>query len=152
VRDVCNGGHFLGPTVRVAGRCICMSSGTNFAVARVADGPVEITAAVCEQVQAQWDCIKLMATGGVLTSGTDVDDAQYTHYELEAGVAEALRFGKPVASHAIGAAGILNAARAGVDSIEAGSLSGATTKPAGAMPWVRIPARLSIRTAAMRAS
>lgn len=120
VRDACNSGRLLGPTIRVAGRCICMTGGTNFAVARVADGPTEIVAAVREQVDAGGDCIKLMATGGVLTPGTDVDDAQYTQAELEAGVHEAHRLGKPVASHAIGAAGILNAARAGVDSVEHG--------------------------------
>ncbi|HSC01319.1 MAG TPA: amidohydrolase family protein [Burkholderiaceae bacterium] len=120
VRDACNSGRFLGPTIRVAGRCICMTGGTNAAVARIADGPDEIVAAVREQVHAGCDCIKLMATGGVLSPGTDVDDAQYTQAELEAGVAEARRLRKPVASHAIGAAGILNAARAGVDSIEHG--------------------------------
>ncbi|MBE0546190.1 MAG: amidohydrolase family protein [Rubrivivax sp.] len=120
VRDACNSGRLLGPTLRVAGRCICMTGGTNAAVARVADGPTDIVKAVREQVHAGCDCIKLMATGGVLSPGTDVDDAQYTQAELEAGVAEARRFGKPVATHAIGAAGILNAARAGVDSIEHG--------------------------------
>ncbi len=120
VRDACNSGRLLGPTLRVAGRCICMTGGTNCAVARVADGPTEIVKAVREQVHAGCDCIKLMATGGVLSPGTDVDDAQYTQAELEAGVAEARRFNKPVATHAIGAAGILNAARAGVDSIEHG--------------------------------
>ncbi|MGZ3247438.1 MAG: amidohydrolase family protein [Croceibacterium sp.] len=120
VRDACNSERFVGPTIRAAGRCICMTGGTNFVVARVADGPAAIVTAVREQVQAGCDCIKLMATGGVLSPGTDVDDAQYTQAELEAGVAEARRFGKPVATHAIGAVGILNAARAGVDSIEHG--------------------------------
>ncbi|MDP1649830.1 MAG: amidohydrolase family protein [Rubrivivax sp.] len=120
VRDACNSGRLLGPTLRVAGRCICVTGGTNAAVARVADGPTDIVKAVREQAHAGCDCIKLMATGGVLSPGTDVDDAQYTQAELEAGVAEARRFGKPVATHAIGAAGILNAARAGVDSIEHG--------------------------------
>lgn len=120
VRDACNSGRFLGPTIRVAGRCICMTGGTNAAVARIADGPDEIIKAVREQVQAGSDCIKLMASGGVLSPDTDVDDAQYTQAELAAGVAEARRFGKPVASHAIGASGILNAALAGVDSVEHG--------------------------------
>lgn len=120
VRDACNSGRLPGPTLRVAGRCICMTGGTNCAVARIADGPAEIVAAVREQVSAGCDCIKLMATGGVLSPGTDLDDAQYTQDELASGVAEARRLRKPVASHAIGAAGILNAVRAGVDSIEHG--------------------------------
>lgn len=120
VRDACNSGRLPGPTLRVAGRCICMTGGTNFLVARQADGPDEVVKAVREQIAAGCDCIKLMATGGVLTPGTDINDAQYTPAELDAGVAEARRFGRPVAAHAIGAAGILNAARAGVDSIEHG--------------------------------
>ena len=120
VRDACNSGRLLGPTLRVAGQCICMTGGTNFAVARQADGPDEVVKAVREQIAAGCDCIKLMATGGVLTPGTDINDAQYTPAELAAGIAEARRFGRPVAAHAIGAAGILNAARAGVDSIEHG--------------------------------
>lgn len=120
VRDACNSGRLLGPTLRVAGQCICMTGGTNFAVARQADGPHEVVKAVREQIAAGCDCIKLMATGGVLTPGTDINDAQYTPAELAAGIAEARRFGRPVAAHAIGAAGILNAARAGVDSIEHG--------------------------------
>lgn len=120
VRDACNAGRLLGPTIRVAGRCICMTGGTNSAVGRQADGPADIMAAVREQVLAGADCIKLMATGGVLSPGTDVDDAQYTQADLEAGVVAARRAGRTVASHAIGAAGILNAVRAGVDSIEHG--------------------------------
>lgn len=61
VRDACNSGRFIGPTIRVAGRCICMTGGTNFVVARVADGPAAIVTAVREEVQAGCDCIKLMA-------------------------------------------------------------------------------------------
>jgi len=45
----------------------------------------------------------------------------FTPEELEAAVDEAHKWGRPVAAHAIGAAGIENAVRAGVDSIEHGS-------------------------------
>ncbi len=120
VRDACNSGRHLGPTIRAAGKFICMTGGANYSVARIADGPVEIVAAVREQVHVGCDCIKLMATGGVLTPGTSIEQSHYTCEELAVGVIEARRFGKPVASHAIGAAGVLNAARAGVDSIEHG--------------------------------
>jgi imidazolonepropionase-like amidohydrolase len=63
-----------------------------------------------------------MATGAVLHAGTDLEDAQYTQEELTAGVQEANRFRKPTAAHAIGTQGILNAALAGVTSIEHGML------------------------------
>ncbi|MBS0518108.1 MAG: amidohydrolase family protein [Proteobacteria bacterium] len=120
VRDACNSGRHPGPTIRAAGKFICMTGGANYSVARIADGPTEIVAAVREQIHVGCDCIKLMATGGVLTPGNAVEQAHYTCEELAVGVREAKRFAKPVASHAIGAAGALNAARAGVDSIEHG--------------------------------
>ena len=44
----------------------------------------------------------------------------YSLEELSAGVSEAQRFQRKTASHAQGAAGILNAVRAGIDSIEHG--------------------------------
>jgi imidazolonepropionase-like amidohydrolase len=120
VRDACNSGRQLGPTIRAAGKFICMTGGANFSVSRIADGSAEIVAAVREQIHVGCDCIKLMATGAVLTPGTDIEQSHYTYEELLVGVTEAKRFSKPVASHAIGSAGILNAARAGVDSIEHG--------------------------------
>jgi imidazolonepropionase-like amidohydrolase len=120
VRDACNAGRFLGPYIRVSGKVICMTGGTKWKIGRVADGPQEVVKAVREQLLAGCDCIKLMATGAVLHAGTDIEDAQYTQEELAAGVAEATRFHKPTAAHAIGTQGILNAARAGVTSVEHG--------------------------------
>lgn len=120
VRDLCNSGAVLGPTIRAAGKFICMTGGTNAPVARIADGPDEVRRAVRDEVRAGCDCIKLMATGSVLTPGTNVDDTQYSCEELQAGVEEATCLGKPTAAHAIGSQGILNAAMAGVTSIEHG--------------------------------
>lgn len=122
VRDACNSGRFLGPLIRVSGKIICMTGGTKWQIGRVADGPNEVVTAVREQIYAGCDCIKLMATGAILHAGTDLEDAQYTEEELAAGVREANRFRKPTAAHAIGTQGILNAARAGVTSIEHGML------------------------------
>jgi imidazolonepropionase-like amidohydrolase len=47
-------------------------------------------------------------------------DAHYSFDEMKAGVHEAKRFRKSTASHAQGTLGILNAVRAGIDSIEHG--------------------------------
>lgn len=120
VRDACNTGRALGPTVRAAGRYICMTGGTNWFIGRQADGPGEVVKAVREQIHRGCDCVKLMATGGVLTPGVRLEHAQFTCEEMAAGAAEAKRFDKPVASHAMTPAGVLNAVRAGVDSIEHG--------------------------------
>jgi imidazolonepropionase-like amidohydrolase len=87
---------------------------------RVADGPDEVVKAVREQIHAGCDLIKIMATGGVMTPGVNPEDAHYTEEELRAGIAEGHRFHRHSASHAQGGEGILNAVRAGVDSIEHG--------------------------------
>ncbi|MBC8257981.1 MAG: amidohydrolase family protein [SAR324 cluster bacterium] len=120
VRDACNSGRQLGPTIMAAGRMICMTGGHGNAFGRIADGPDEVLKAVREQIHAGSDVIKLMATGGVMTPGVNPEDAHYTEEEMRVGVNEGHRFHRTCASHAQGAAGILNAVRAGMDSIEHG--------------------------------
>tara|TARA_B100000700_G_scaffold286328_1_gene341109 strand:- start:1634 stop:2818 length:1185 start_codon:yes stop_codon:yes gene_type:complete len=120
VRDACNSGKQQGPTILAAGKMICMTGGHGNAFGRVADGPDEVLKAVREQIHEGSDVIKLMATGGVMTPGVDPEDAHYTEEELRTGVNEGHRFKRKCASHAQGSAGILNAVRAGMDSIEHG--------------------------------
>jgi len=66
------------------------------------------------------DIVKLMATGGVMTPGVQPGSEQFTEEEMRAGVEEAHTAGKKTATHAMGTQGILNALRAGIDSIEHG--------------------------------
>jgi len=120
VRDACNSGRFSGPTIRCAGRMICMTGGHGHRTGRVADGPDEVVRAVREQIHAGSDLVKIMATGGVMTPGVNPEDAHYSAAEMAAGVGEARRFHRPTASHAQGAEGILNAVNAGITSIEHG--------------------------------
>lgn len=120
VRDACNRHQFVGPTVRAAGRMICMTGGHGNTIGRIADGEDEVVKAVREQIHAGSDFVKIMATGGVMTRGVDPRQAHYSAAEMMAGVSEASRFGKPSASHAQGTEGILNATRAGISSIEHG--------------------------------
>jgi imidazolonepropionase-like amidohydrolase len=68
------------------------------------------------------DFIKLIATGAVLAAGTEPGESEYTEAEIRAAVEEAARRGTFVAAHAHGAEGIKRAVRAGVRSIEHGSL------------------------------
>ncbi len=68
------------------------------------------------------DFIKVLATGAVLTSGTKPGMPEFTEDELRAAVEEAAGAGTHVAAHAHGAEGIKRAVRAGVRSIEHGSL------------------------------
>jgi len=120
VRDAIAAGTFAGPTIRAAGRMICMTGGHGNRNGRVADGCDEVIKAVREQIHAGCDLVKIMATGGVMTPGVDPEDAHYSPAEMTAGVQEAKRFRRSTASHAQGAQGILNAVRAGIDSIEHG--------------------------------
>ncbi|MCB1578512.1 MAG: amidohydrolase family protein, partial [Xanthomonadales bacterium] len=68
------------------------------------------------------DFIKVIATGAVLTAGTEPGQSEYSEAEIRAAVEEAARRGTFVAAHAHGAEGIKRAVRAGVRSIEHGSL------------------------------
>lgn len=88
----------------------------------VADGPEALRAKVRENIKYGADLIKVCATGGVLSLNSDVDSPQLTQAELDAIVDEAHARRRKVAAHAHGAEGAKRAIRAGVDSIEHGSL------------------------------
>jgi imidazolonepropionase-like amidohydrolase len=120
LRDAVAAGRLPGPHIRAAGAAICMTGGHGWWIGRQADGADEVRKAVREQLRAGADCIKLIATGGVMTPGVDPRSPQLTEEELRAGVEEAHKAFRKVGSHAQATAGIKNAVRAGVDSIEHG--------------------------------
>lgn len=122
VRDAIVAGSIPGPRMRAAGAVLCMTGGHGWFLGREVDGPWDARKAVREQMRAGADCIKMIATGGVLTRGAVPGNAQLMPEELQAGIDEAHRHGLRVASHAIGTQGIKNALRAGVDSIEHGHM------------------------------
>jgi imidazolonepropionase-like amidohydrolase len=68
------------------------------------------------------DFIKVIATGAVLTPGTEPGKSEFTEAQIHAAVEQAAKHGTFVAAHAHGAEGIKAATRAGVRSIEHGSL------------------------------
>jgi imidazolonepropionase-like amidohydrolase len=88
----------------------------------LADGPEEVRHQVREQFKYGVDVIKILATGGVLSQGDKPGAEQMTYEEMKMAVDEAHRAGRKVAAHAHGTEGIKDAVRAGVDSIEHGSL------------------------------
>jgi imidazolonepropionase-like amidohydrolase len=123
LRDAIAKGDHPGPTIVAAGRALCMTGGHgHFAGGREVDGPWDIRKAVREQLKAGAECIKLIATGGVLTKGAIPGQDQLTEKEMRAAIVEAHTHGLRVAAHAIGTSGIKNALRAGIDSIEHGHL------------------------------
>jgi imidazolonepropionase-like amidohydrolase len=117
-------GMIAGPRILAAGRALTITGGHghNVGFAREVDGPDAVRQAVREEIRAGATALKLVATGGVLTPGITYDFTAFTFAELEAAVDEATKWGRVVGAHAIGPAGIEQAVRAGVDSIEHGSM------------------------------
>ncbi len=93
----------------------------------VANGPDQCRQAVREQFRRGADLIKIASTGGVLDLSKDGSGAQYSEEEIRAVVETARDLGMRVACHAHGPEGIKRAVRAGVTSIEHGSLMDAET-------------------------
>jgi imidazolonepropionase-like amidohydrolase len=88
----------------------------------IADGVNEVVKAVRYQIQHGAQVIKVAATAGVLSHEKTVGGQQYSFEELKAIVDEAARHHVFVAAHAHGTKGINAAIKAGVRSIEHGSL------------------------------
>lgn len=120
LREAVATGVAVGPRVVSAGRLICMTGGHGWPFGRQADGPHEVRKAAREQILAGADVIKIMATGGVMTPGVQPGSPQFTEEEMRAAIEEAHKAGRKTATHAMGVQGVLNALRAGIDSIEHG--------------------------------
>ena len=121
--DIIDAGHSLGVT---GGHCD--QTGWSPGILEmgpeqgVADGPDEVLKAVRYQIKHGAKVIKTCATAGVLSFEETVGAQQYSDEELAVMVQEAARHGMKVAAHAHGSEGILAAVRAGVASIEHGSI------------------------------
>jgi len=131
LRDAINAGDVPGPRIDAAGPAIGVTGGHcdesllapefNHRADGVADGVPALMSKTREIAKYGADCIKICASGGVLSKGDSPEALQFSDEEIRAVVAEAHRLGRKVAAHAHGAAGIKQAVLAGVDSIEHGS-------------------------------
>jgi imidazolonepropionase-like amidohydrolase len=118
LRDWFRGGCELGPEIVAAGPPITITGGHCHFMGSEADGELEVRRAVRAHVKAGVDVIKIMATGGHMTHGTNPSLAQYSVGELRAATEEAHRLGRQLTAHAHGPSGIAVAVEAGVDCIE----------------------------------
>jgi imidazolonepropionase-like amidohydrolase len=118
LRDWFRTGPEPGPEIIAAGPPITVTGGHCHFMGGEADGELEVRRAVRAHVKAGVDVIKVMATGGHMTHGTNPGLPQYTVAELRAGVEEAHRLGRSLTAHAHGPSGISVAVDAGVDCIE----------------------------------
>jgi len=133
LRDLINKGVVPGPRIYAAGPALGILGGhadvngyspnvTIPGTGAIVTGADEVRRQVRMNVKYGADLIKIVATGGILSSGDAVSASQFSDEELRAAVDEATRLGRKVAAHAHGAKGILAAVNAGVASIEHASL------------------------------
>lgn len=127
-------GDVIGPRVFPAGHYISITGGhcdiTGFAPGvmevgpkqGIADGKAEILKAVRYQAKHGVKVIKVCATAGVFSKGDSPGAQQYSDEELRVIVEESARHGLKVMAHAHGSEGIMAAVKAGVASIEHGSM------------------------------
>lgn len=135
LRDAIEDGRIAGPRMMCAGAYVtCPGGGGDITGLPpevpvpselrmgVSSGPDQVRANVRRIFEAGADFIKVLATGAVLTSGTNPGEPELTEDEIRAAVEEAEARGTHVAAHAHGAEGAKRAIRAGARSIEHASL------------------------------
>ncbi len=133
VRDAINAGMFVGPRILQAPHCISPTGGhcdvndvppdLELQIpGLVVDGADAMRLAIRNEIKFGADWIKLTATGGVMSHGDNPQTTAFSDAELQAAVDETHRHFKKITVHAIGTAGIKQAVRAGVDSVEHGIL------------------------------
>ncbi len=133
LRDSVKRGLILGPRITAAGGCISVSGGHGDGSPlpadlqlphgqNVADTVDEIDRVVRRDIKYGADWIKLMATGGVMDPISDFHVQELSEAQMAEAVVVAHRAGKKVMAHAEGSIGIKAAVRAGVDSIEHGTM------------------------------
>jgi imidazolonepropionase-like amidohydrolase len=137
LRDAIDRGWVPGPRMQCAGAYITCPGGggdiTGLDAETDATVPADLRIGVVRSVDDVRDAvrrivgggaqlIKVIATGAVLTEGTLPGEPELSEEQLRAAVEEAAKHGVLVAAHAHGAEGIKRAVRAGVHSIEHGSL------------------------------
>ena len=118
LRDRIKAGEIVGPRLLCAGQPITSVGGHCHFWGGEATTFDDAQAIIERQRQHGVDLIKVMATGGMQTPGSQPKDAQFDEPTLSAIVAAANALGYPVAAHCHGTPGIRNAAKAGVRSIE----------------------------------
>ena len=117
-RERIRAGALVGPDIVAAGEGITSNGGHCYFFGIEAEGVDAVRAAVRRQHEAGADVVKIFATGGNLTPGTDPFSPQYSTDELVACVDEARSRGLPVSAHAHATEGIRRSVAAGVNTIE----------------------------------
>ncbi len=118
VRAAIESGLLAGPRLIASGTTITTTGGHCYYFGHECDNADEIRKAVRYQHKAGADFIKIFATGGNLTPGSDPVVSQYSAAEMLAATEEARKLGKGIASHAHGTEGVRSSVAARVTTIE----------------------------------
>ncbi len=136
LRDAIKKGYLVGPRIFSAGKSLATTGGhadpTNGMKFKlmgdpgpaegVVNGIPDARKAVRQRYKNGADLIKITATGGVLSVAKSGENPQFKEDEIRAIVETAADYDMHVAAHAHGAEGMKRAVRAGVRSIEHGTL------------------------------
>jgi imidazolonepropionase-like amidohydrolase len=133
LRDSVAKGLITGPRIVTAGNFVSITGGHGDADAlgadqalprrpNIADNVEEVGDAVHHDLKYGVDWIKLMATGGVMDPFSDFNTQELSEAQMARAVEIAHRARRKVMAHAEGTEGIKAAVRAGVDSIEHGTM------------------------------
>jgi imidazolonepropionase-like amidohydrolase len=133
LRDAIRKGLIHGPRIVSSGNFISLTGGhgdndplapdqAQPRGANIANTVDEVNDAVRHDIKYGADWIKLMATGGVMDIFSDFTTQELSEEQMARAVEIAHRAGKHVMAHAEGTVGIKAAVRAGVDSIEHGTM------------------------------
>ncbi len=129
LKNMRNDYPFEGPGMRPAGMPISILGGHadqplgenhELNASHLVNSPDDVRKAVREQFKKGAENIKLMATGGIMSQGDQIDDTELSLEEMKMAVAEAHSKHMTVCAHAEGRLGIHYAVVAGVDSVEHG--------------------------------
>ncbi len=118
VRDLINKGVIKGARILASGKGICITGGHGWPMSYECDTEAEVLKAAREQIKKKADVIKLLATGGMGTKGSNPNVAQLTEGQMRVAVQEAESLNLLTAAHCTGLEGAVRAIRAGVRSIE----------------------------------
>jgi imidazolonepropionase-like amidohydrolase len=136
LRDAIDRGWVVGPRIVTAGKGLATTGGHADPTNGLRDDLVahppgpdegvvnsadEAARAVRARYQSGADCIKITATGGVLSLAANAHNPQFSEELIRAVVQTARDYGFHVAAHAHGAEGMKRAIRAGVRTIEHGT-------------------------------